>query len=60
MKTRLTVKISISMKSKQPIITADLLLPKTNWQSGMGLKHIILHLNPEDRLSFNKLFIYKQ
>lgn len=59
MKTKLTLKISINTKSKQPIVTADLLLPKTNWQSGMGLKYTTLHLNPEDRLSFVKLFIYK-
>lgn len=55
MKTKLTVKISINTKSKQPIVTADLLLPKTNWQPGMGLKHTTLHLNPEDRLSVDEV-----
>ncbi|MGM9970626.1 MAG: hypothetical protein ACI35S_09565 [Anaeroplasma sp.] len=59
MKTKLTVKISINTKSKQQVVTADLLLPKTNWQPGMGLKHTTLHLNPEDRLLVDKLFIYK-
>lgn len=34
MKTKLTVKISINTKPKQPIVTADLLFPKTNRQSG--------------------------
>ena len=35
MKTKLTLKISISTKSKYPIVTANLLFPKTNRQSGM-------------------------
>ena len=35
MKTKLTVKISFNTKSKQPIVTADLLFPKANRQSEM-------------------------
>lgn len=35
MKTKLTLKISINTKSKQLIVTADLLFSKTNRQFGM-------------------------
>ena len=44
MKTKLTVKTSINTKSKQPIVTADLLFSKTNRQSRV-IRELVAPLN---------------